>query len=61
MTDPDVRVVVQGLKAAEQEIELLLRERRRVERLAEEAQRRLARIDRDLARLERELRVGRKQ
>lgn len=61
MTDPDVRVVVQGLKAAEQKIELLLRERRRVERLAEEAQRRLARIDRDLARLERELRVGRKQ
>lgn len=56
MSDPDVRVVVQGLKAAEQKLERLLRERRRVERLAGDAQRRLARIDRDLARLERQLR-----
>lgn len=53
MTDPDVRVVAQGVKAAEQKLERLLRERRRVERLVEEARRRLAKIDRDLDRVER--------
>lgn len=56
MTDPDVRVVIQGLKEAERKVARLLRERKRVERLAEEARRRLARIDRDLAQLERLLR-----
>lgn len=58
MSDPDVRVVVQGIKAAEQRVEHLLRERNRVERLAEEARRALAKIDRQLVRLERELRRG---
>lgn len=56
MNDPDVRVVVQGLKEAERRVAHLLRERRRVERLAEEARRKLARIDRDLERLDRQLR-----
>ena len=56
MTDPDVRVVVQGLKEAERRVAHLLRERRRIERLAEEARRKLAKIDQDLARLERQLR-----
>lgn len=56
MTDPDVRVVVQGLKEAERRIALLLRERRRLERLAAEAQRKLAAVDRDLERLGRQLR-----
>lgn len=56
MTDPDVRVVVQGLKEAERRVAHLLRERKRVERLAEEARRRLAKIDRDLERLDRQLR-----
>lgn len=56
MTDPDVRVVVQGITAAERAMVLLLRERRRAERLATEARRELAKIDRQLLRLERELR-----
>lgn len=56
MTDPDVRVVVRGLTPAERQLALLLRERRRVERLAETARRELERLDRELARIERELR-----
>ena len=59
MTDPDVRVVVQGVAAAERRIELLHRQRRRVERMAEDARRALAKIDRDLERLERQLRRAR--
>lgn len=52
MTDPDVRVVVQGVQAAERKIEQLHRQVRRVERMAEDARRALAKIDRDLRRLE---------
>lgn len=59
MTDPDVRVVVQGVAAAERRIEQLQRQRRRVERMAEDARRALAKIDRDLERLERQLRRAR--
>jgi len=58
VTDPDVRVVVQGMTPAERQLVLLLRERRRVERMAEAARRELARLDRELARIERELRRG---
>lgn len=56
MTDPDVRVVVQGLQAAERKIEQLHRQRRRVDRMAEEARRTLVKIDRELKHLERVLR-----
>ena len=56
MTDPDVRVVVQGVPSAERKIEQLHRQRRRVERMAEEARRRLARIEKNLKQLEDELR-----
>lgn len=56
MNDPDVRVVVQGLGAAERRLERLVRQRRLVERQIEDARRDLMKLDRSLARLEQELR-----
>lgn len=55
MTDPDVRVVVQGVAAAERKLKQLVRQRHRVERMAEEARRKLETIARDIRVLERTL------
>ena len=59
MNEPNVRVVVLDVPTAERKLGQLLRERRRVERMAEDARRALAKIDRDLERLERQLRRAR--
>ncbi|MGE0713322.1 MAG: hypothetical protein AB7N76_26485 [Planctomycetota bacterium] len=56
MNDPDVRVVVQGLGAAERRLARFVRQRRLVERQIEDARRALMKADRSLARLEQELR-----
>ncbi len=57
-SDPDVRVVVLGVKRQERRLRRLFRERARAERLARKVLRDLQRIERRLKRLEREVRRG---
>ena len=56
--DPDVRVVVTGLKRREQELRALFKERAEAERIARRLVRDLRRLERKLKRLEREVKRG---
>lgn len=58
MTDPDVRVVVEGLRRWERELERLFRRRDVVIHLTDEVRQALVSLDRDLKRLETKLRSG---
>ncbi len=58
MSDPDVRIVIEGVERHEEAIARLLRERAKAERADKDAQRALARIDAELQRLEKAVRRG---
>ena len=56
--DPDVRVVVLGIRRQERRLRLLFRERAEAEKQAREVLRDLERVERDLKRIQREVRRG---
>ncbi len=56
--DPDVRVVVLGVRRQERRLRQLFRERAQVEKQAREVLRNLQRAERAMKRLEREVRRG---
>lgn len=56
--EPDVRVVVLGIRSQEQRLRRLFRERARAEKLAREVLRDLERADRELKRVARKVRRG---
>ena len=56
--EPDVRVVVLGIRRQEQRLRRLFRERARAEKLAREVVRDLERADRELKRVARKVRRG---
>lgn len=56
--EPDVRVVVLGIRRQEQRLRRLFRERARAEKLAREVLRDLERADRELKRVARKVRRG---
>ena len=56
--DPDVRVVVLGIRRQERRLRRLLRERARAEKLAREVLRDLERAERELKRVARKVRRG---
>jgi len=58
-SDPDVRVVVLGIRRQEQRLRELFRERAEAEKLARVVLRDLERAERDMKRVEREVRRGR--
>lgn len=57
--EPDVRVVVLGIRRQERRLRELFRERAEAEKLAREVLRDLERAERDMKRVEREVRRGR--
>ena len=56
--EPDVRVVVLGIRRQERRLRRLLRERAKAEKLAREVLRDLERADRELKRVARKVRRG---